>query len=76
MAALQLLAKQKRIAKSTAIPCRVLGTDSVDASEASLAENIVRQDMHPADQFEAFHGLHQGGIGIADIGVRLVVFPL
>ncbi len=60
LAALKLLAKQKRISKSTAIPCRVLDTDSVDVSEASLAENIVRQDMHPADQFEAFYALHQG----------------
>ena len=25
--------------------------------------------MHPADQFEAFRGLHQGGIGIEDIAV-------
>ena len=67
LAALKLLAKQKRITKGTAIPCRVLVTDGVDGIEASLAENIVRQDMHPADQFEAFHGLHQGGIGIEDI---------
>lgn len=73
LAALKLLAKQKRVSKSTAIPCRVLDTDSVDVSEASLAENIVRQDMHPADQFEAFHGLHQGGIGIEDIAARFGV---
>src|SRR5271170_4262118 len=29
--------------------------------------------MHPADQFEAFHGLHQGGIGIEDIAARFGV---
>ena len=73
LAALKLLAKQKRITKGTAIPCRVLDTDGVDGTEASLAENIVRQDMHPADQFEAFHGLHQGGIGIEDIAARFGV---
>ena len=73
LAALKLLAKQKRITKGTAIPCRVLDTDGVDGAEASLAENIVRQDMHPADQFEAFHGLHQGGIGIEDIAARFGV---
>ena len=73
LAALKLLAKQKRITKSTAIPCRVLDADGVDGTEASLAENIVRQDMHPADQFEAFHGLHQGGIGIEDIAARFGV---
>jgi ParB/RepB/Spo0J family partition protein len=73
LAALKLLAKQKRITNGTAIPCRVLDTDGVDGAEASLAENIVRQDMHPADQFEAFHGLHKGRIGIEDIAARFGV---
>ena len=42
LAALKLLAKQKRITKGTASPCRVLDADVVDGTEASLAENIVR----------------------------------
>jgi ParB family chromosome partitioning protein len=73
LAALKLLAKGKRIAKGTAIPCRVLDADGVDGSEASLAENVVRQDMHPADQFEAFAGLHENGMGIEDIAARFGV---
>jgi ParB family chromosome partitioning protein len=73
LAALKLLAKQKRITKGIAIPCRVLVRDGVDGIEASLAENTVRQDMHPADQFDAFHGLHHGGIGIEDIAARFGV---
>ena len=73
LAALKLLAKQKRIAKNTAVPCRVLDSDSGDGSEASLAENVVRQDMHPADQFEAFQGLQQSGTGIEDIAARFGV---
>ena len=73
LAALKLLAKGKRIAKGTAIPCRVLEGSGVDGSEASLAENVVRVDMHPADQFEAFHGLHEGGTGIEDIAARFGV---
>jgi hypothetical protein len=28
--------------------------DDVDTVEISLAENVVRAPMHPADQFEAF----------------------
>jgi ParB family chromosome partitioning protein len=32
-----------------------------NAAEISLAENIVRQAMHPADQFEAFAGLVEAG---------------
>ena len=73
LAALKLLAKQKRITKGTAIPCRVLDGEGVDGSEASLAENVVRVDMHPADQFEAFHGLHEGGMGIEGIAARFGV---
>jgi len=73
LAALKLLAKGKRITKGVAIPCRVLDADGVDGSEASLAENVVRVDMHPADQFEAFARLHEGGMGIEDIAARFGV---
>ena len=78
LAALRLLAKRKRIAKGTAIPCRVLDGAAVDGTsvngmEASLAENVVRQDMHPADQFEAFAALHEAGIGVEDIAARFGV---
>ncbi len=73
LAALKLLAKGKRITKGTAIPCRVLAGEGVDGSEASLAENVVRVDMHPADQFEAFAGLHEGGMGTEDIAARFGV---
>ena len=47
LAALKLLAKQKRITKSAAIPCRVLDGEGVDGSEASLAENVVRGGHAP-----------------------------
>ncbi len=73
LAALKLLAKGKRVAKGTVIPCRVLDGEGVDGLEASLAENVVRVDMHPADQFEAFAGLHEGGTGIEDIAARFGV---
>ena len=73
LAALKLLAKQKRVAKGAPIPCRVLDSEGVDGAEASLAENVVRQDMHPADQFEAFAHLHEGGTGVEDIAARFGV---
>ncbi len=73
LAALRLLAKRKRIGKGAAIPCRVL--DGVDGAEASLAENVVRLDMHPADQFEAFARLHHDGtgLGIEEVAARFGV---
>ncbi len=75
LAALKLLAKRKRIGKGAAIPCRVLDGDGVDSAEASLAENVVRLDMHPADQFEAFARLHQdgAGLGIEEVAARFGV---
>jgi len=73
LAALKLLAKQKRVSKGLIISCRVLDEKGVVGSEASLAENVVRVDMHPADQFEAFAGLHVGGAGIEDIAARFGV---
>jgi len=75
LAALKLLAKRKRIGKGAAIPCRVLDGDGVGGAEASLAENVVRLDMHPADQFEAFARLHQdgAGLGIEEVAARFGV---
>ena len=56
--ALRILAKQKRIKRTEPIPCLVKA-DGI-ASEISLAENVIRTNMHPADQFEAFQKLHRG----------------
>lgn len=40
---------------ASGIPCRVV--DVEEAHEASLAENIIREAMHPADEFAAFRNL-------------------
>ena len=52
LAALRLLVKEKKLAKDADIPCNL--RDDNDAGETSLAENIMREPMHPADQFDAF----------------------
>ena len=67
LAALQSLAKQRKIPKDYAVPCKVV-TDC--AEELSLVENTIRQPMHPADQFEAFHRLVATGLSVEDIAVR------
>src|SRR5665213_2006409 len=69
LAALKLLAKQKAIAKTEDIACNVLA-DGEDASEISLAENVMRLPMHPADQFEAFKDLADKGKGPEEIAAR------
>ncbi len=47
------------------IPCKVIIAE--DAHAASLAENTVREAMHPADQFEAFQVMAETGHGTAAI---------
>lgn len=71
LAALKRLAKDKRLTKDAPIPCNVL--DEEDAEEISLAENVVRLPMHPADQFEAFQRLADNGKGVEDIAARFGV---
>ena len=72
--ALKILAKQKRIKRTEPIPC-LIKTDGI-ASEISLAENVIRTNMHPADQFEAFYQLHEEhGLGIEEIAARFSITP-
>jgi ParB family chromosome partitioning protein len=74
-AALKLLAKQKSMAKDEPIGCNVL-QDGEDATEISLAENVIRVDMHPADEFEAFKRLADAGKPPEDIAARYGVSAL
>lgn len=72
LAALRLLAKRKALAKSASVPCLV--RDECRSEEASLAENVVREALHPADQFEAFRRLHEEhGLGAEEIAARFGV---
>ena len=57
--ALELLVKQKRLAKTAPIPC-VIRTEGI-AEEDSLAENVQRAPLHPLDQFRAFLALREKG---------------
>ena len=74
LAALKLLAKKKRIAADHEVPCLLVPDAS--ARTVSLTENIQREAMHPADQFEAFAGLIAEGRPIEDIAADFGVTPL
>src|SRR3954462_15231144 len=73
LAALKLLAKQKKIAADYAVACEV--REGPDAVEISLAENEMREAMHPADQFDAFKKLADEGKGPEDIAARFGTTP-
>lgn len=70
--ALQHLAAKGHIEKAYPVPCRIIASDN-DATEISLAENVVRENMHPADQFEAFRDLIDKGSPVADVAARFGV---
>lgn len=61
--ALELLVKQKRLAKTAPVPC-VVGEANSDVliEEVSLVENMERAPLHPLDQFRAFLGLRDKGM--------------
>ena len=71
--ALALLVKQKRMAKTQAVPCVV--RDGGIAEEDSLAENTQRVALHPLDQFRGFLELRQKGLGEEEIAARFFVTP-
>jgi ParB family transcriptional regulator, chromosome partitioning protein len=74
LTALKLLAKRKRIAMDYQVPCLLVADAS--ARTASLTENVQREAMHPADQFEAFAALVAEGRPVEDIAADFGVTPL
>lgn len=72
--ALKLLAKKHRIPADYEVPCLLVADGS--ARTVSLAENLMREQMHPADQFEAFAALVTEGRPVEDIAADFGVSPL
>lgn len=74
--ALELLVKQKRLAKNAPIPCVVrAANDGVLAEEDSYAENTFREPLHPLDQFTAMQAMVDKGEGIESIAAHFLVTP-
>ena len=69
LGALQALAADGHCDADRPVPCLVQPVGS-DSSEISLAENVVRVAMHPADQVVAFTGLAEAGRPVAAIAAR------
>jgi ParB family transcriptional regulator, chromosome partitioning protein len=72
--ALELLVKQKRLAKTALVPCVVREADtSILAEDDSLAENIQRAPLHPLDQFRAFQAMRDKGMSEEEIAAAFFV---
>lgn len=74
-AALTLLVKRRKIEKDFPVPCQVRKPNGGNPLELSLAENVERAPLHPADQFEAFAKLHADGLSTDDIALRFGLTP-
>ncbi len=69
LTALKALAADGVLDASHPVPCLVVEGDAA-SSELSLAENVVRIAMHPADQVVAFTELTESGVTVAAIAAR------
>ena len=72
--ALELLVKQRKLAKNEPVPC-IVSKASTSEEEDSLAENVQRQSLHPLDQFRAFQTLRDQGLDEEEIAARFFVSP-
>lgn len=66
--ALEQLVEKGVIAVDYLVPCIVIEAHA--AHEVSTAENVIREAMHPADEFEAFRALVADNNTPTDIAVR------
>lgn len=74
--ALELLVKQKKLAKTASVPCVVREAGSaIHAEEDSLAENVQRVALHPLDQFRAFRDMLEKGMSEEEIAAAFFVTP-
>ena len=71
LAALKQLSKKKKIPASFPVPCKVIATGEAEA--VSLAENQLREAMHPVDQLFAFTNRINAGDDIAEVSARFGV---
>ncbi len=73
-AALKWLAVEGRLSEDAPIPCII--RDTTHEAEDSLAENVMREALHPLDQFRAFKALsEEENLSIEEIAARFFVSP-
>ena len=72
--ALLLLQEQGKLPGDQQVECKLIATER--AREVSVAENSGREPMHPADEFEAFKAMVDGGKGIEDVAAAFGVSRL
>lgn len=72
--AMQLLVSREQMDPHHSVDCAMRHAGS--AIEASVAENTMREAMHPADEFEAFKAMIDQGAKLEDVAANFGVTPL
>lgn len=67
--AMLILVKEKKLPADHPVPC-VIADDETDVLEISAAENVIREAMHPADEFDAFKAMIDNGSSVEDVSAR------
>jgi ParB family transcriptional regulator, chromosome partitioning protein len=70
LAALGILAKEKLITPDHPVPCIIREIDEQEARNIGLAINLMRDDMHPVDEYEAFADFVKDGMTPDQIGKK------
>lgn len=69
--ALQDLVKEGHFEADQLVACRKVNGEVACLEEISLIENTQREEMHPADEFEAFRKMQRSGSSVQDIALHL-----
>ncbi|CAN7382453.1 ParB N-terminal domain-containing protein [Bradyrhizobium sp. LjRoot220] len=70
LAALQAISKRGKNGGDPMVAVVVRDDTDIEAADTSLTTNYIRDDMHPADEYEAFATLKAGGMSREDIRKR------
>lgn len=74
--ALELLVKRKRLAPDAPVPCVVRAADNdILAEDDSFAENAMREQLHPLDQFRAMQAMVEKGDEVEAIAAHHFTTP-
>ena len=68
--AISELIAEKNLPADYSVPIIVRDVDDATATAMSLAENMIREQMTPVDEFRAFNSLVEAGQSVEDIALR------
>jgi len=68
--ALKFNVKRKAMKASDSVPCFVCDPENIIIEDYSLAENTIRENLHPLDEFNAYKAMSDNGLSNDEIAAR------